>query len=204
MAARGRPRNFDRAAALGRAMEVFWERGYEGASMAELTAAMGINSPSLYACFGCKEQLFREAVDHYVETDGAGGWTAFQQIASTREALQALLDASAEAATMPGKPSGCFIVLGAAVGAPENDELRQQLAARRQSMCDQVRLRLERAIVGGELSAAADAPGLTAYFMTVLQGMSIMARDGKTREQLLGVAKHAMAAWDAFAARPAG
>ena len=71
MATRGRPRTFDRAGALRRAMEVFWEHGYEGTSMSDLTAAMGIKSPSLYAAFGCKEELFREAVAYYNETLGA-------------------------------------------------------------------------------------------------------------------------------------
>lgn len=201
MAARGRPRCFDRTAALQQAMEVFWARGYEGASIADLTAAMGIASPSLYAAFGSKEQLFREAVDHYVETDGSGCWRGFNDHPTARAAIAAVLEAGAEASTMPGKPSGCFIVLAAMTCSAENAELQRELSERRRSLCDVVRLQLERGIARGELAPGTDAQALTAFFITVLQGMSIRARDGGSREDLLAVARHAMAVWDGLAAR---
>jgi AcrR family transcriptional regulator len=201
MAPRGRPRCFDRTVALQKAMEVFWEHGYEGASMAELTAAMGIASPSLYAAFGCKEQLFREAVEHYTATDGSGTWKALNDSESAREAIEELLKATAEAVTLPGRPAGCFIVLGATNCSPENEDVQKELSERRLSMCELIRLRLERGVAEGELPAGTDVRSLTSYVVSVQQGMSILARDDSSREQLLAVARHAMLAWDGLKAR---
>ena len=202
MAPRGRPRCFDRTQALQKAMEVFWARGYEGTSMTELTAAMGIASPSLYAAFGSKQQLFRAATEHYAQTEGSGTWATFDAHATAREAIETLLRTTAENVTAPGKPPGCFTIFAAANCAPENDEVRRDMTQRRVSVCDHVRLRLERAIAEGELPPGTNARSLTSYFMAVQQGMSIRARDGGSREELLDVAEHAMAVWNGLA-RPA-
>jgi len=203
MAPRGRPRCFDRTQALQKAMEVFWARGYEGTSMTELTAAMGIASPSLYAAFGSKQQLFREASELYARTQGSGTWAAFDGHATAREAIETLLRTTAESVTAPGKPPGCFTVFAAANCTPENDEIRHDMTKRRISVCDHVRLRLERAVAEGELPPGTNARSLTSYFMAVQQGMSIRARDGGSREELLDVARHAMVVWDGLAAPPA-
>src|SRR5918996_4164529 len=112
MAERGRPRSFDRAAALRRAMEVFWAKGYDGASLSDLTAAMGINSPSLYAAFGSKEGLFREAVALYGATEGTEIWEALPQAPTAREAIERFLRASALSFTRPDRPAGCLVVPG--------------------------------------------------------------------------------------------
>ena len=108
MAERGRPRCFDRAAALEKAMEVFWARGYAGASIAELTEAMGIASPSLYAAFGSKEALFREAVELYVRSDDACTLKMLEGNLTTRESIAAMLFSSARSCVLPAKPTGSF------------------------------------------------------------------------------------------------
>ncbi|ACG74464.1 transcriptional regulator, TetR family [Anaeromyxobacter sp. K] len=205
MATRGRPRSFDRGEALRKAMEVFWDRGYDGASMADLTRAMGINSPSLYAAFGSKAALFREAVDLYAATAGAGGRCALDE-GTAREALRGMLRATVEGLTAAGKPRGCMIVLGACQGgAPDAGDgaaLDALLRARRARAVEDVRRRLRRGVDEGDLPPGADVEALTAFYATVLQGLSLRARDGASRAELLGIVESAMAAWDALL-RPA-
>jgi AcrR family transcriptional regulator len=196
MSPRGRPRSFDRTEALKRAMEVFWERGYEGSSLAELTAAMRINSPSLYAAFGSKRQLFDEAVAHYAATDGSTTWHAFASRPTARAAVEALLRSTAESVTQPGKPPGCLIVLAATNCAAENDAVRDDLSDRRRSLVEALRMRLERGIAEGDLPSGTDTRALATFFTTVLQGMSVQARDGATREDLMKALDHLMRAWD--------
>jgi AcrR family transcriptional regulator len=195
MAARGRPRCFDRTCALEQAMEVFWERGYEGASVAELTAAMGIAAPSLYAAFSSKEELFRESVRHYLQTDGSGIWQSLDDEPSARLAVVNLLKAGAEAATMPNKPAGCFLVHAMANCSPENIEMQLELQERRVHLADLLRLRLDRGIADGDIRPGTDTRSLSAYFITVLQGMSMRARDGGSRTELMQAAEYALAAW---------
>lgn len=199
MADRGRPRSFDRATALRRAMEVFWAKGYDGASLADLTAAMGIRSPSLYAAFGSKEQLFSEAVALYDGTQGTGIWDALDQ-APARAAFARFLHATADAFTREGDPPGCLIVLGALNSNEGNDGACRDLRRRRTGNVSTLRDRLERAIREGELPPTVDCAAVAAFYATVQQGMSIQARDGAARETLHAVADCAMAAWDGLTA----
>jgi AcrR family transcriptional regulator len=196
MSERGRPRSFDRAAALRSAMEVFWAKGYDGASLAELTAAMDINSPSLYAAFGSKEALFREAVDLYGATEGTEIWTALPEAPTARAAIERFLCATAEAFTRPGKPAGCLIVLGALHANDANANVCRALRQHRADNVVALRARLERAVGEGELPQNLDCQAVATFYATVQQGMSIQARDGATRDTLLAVAGCAMAAWD--------
>lgn len=198
MAERGRPRSFDRTAALRRAMEVFWAKGYAGASMADLTAAMGINSPSLYAAFGCKEQLFREAVDLYRETEGLEVWKEMESFTTARAAVETFLMRTAEAFTRPGKPTGCLVVLGAVVGGDAGESVSQALCERRRGNLGVLTRRLERAVAEGELPPGIDCGAIATFYLTVQQGMSLQARDGSTREALTAIARSAMAAWPAL------
>jgi len=200
MAERGRPRNFDRAQALQKAMEVFWSKGYEGTSLTDLTEAMGINSPSLYGAFGSKEGLFREAVQLYRETEGAAARQALLSAPTARDAVQSMLMASAERFTAPGVPPGCMIVLGAPAGCVNHASVGDFLGDNRRDMQGRILARLNAGAAQGELPASADLKGLAAFYTTVLHGMSIQARDGASRRTLQAVARQAMCAWDALSA----
>jgi AcrR family transcriptional regulator len=201
MAERGRPRSFERATALRRAMEVFWARGYDGASLADLTAAMGINSPSLYAAFGSKEALFREAVALYGATEGTEIWTALPDAPTAREAIERFLCASAKSFTRPDRPGGCLIVLSALLVNDGNANVCRELRESRAENVATLRDRLERAVREGELPKDLDSQAVATFYATVQQGMSIQARDGASRATLLAVAGCAMAAWDGLTSR---
>lgn len=196
---RGRPRSFDRDAVLGRAMRVFWERGYEGTSIADLLRVMGITPPSLYAAFGSKEQLFREAIEYYSRVEAATA-IAMRQDGSARDAMERMLRANADAYAEPDKPSGCMVVLCATIGPPANERVRAYLAAQRGLSQDEIQHRLEVAVTEGELPSGTDSAGMALFYTTVLQGMSLQARDGAGRAALHRVVDGAMAAWDTFAA----
>jgi AcrR family transcriptional regulator len=200
MAGRGRPRTFDRAAALRSAMRVFWEHGYEGAAMADLTRAMGINSPSLYAAFGSKEELFREAVALYEQTEGAAAMTALTTGATAREAIAGALRANACAYTEPDNPRGCMIVLAATTYTDRSEAVRDHLADMRRGMERLFQDRVERGIADGDVPPGTDAAQVAAFYNAVMQGMSVQARDGASRAALLAVAGRAVEAWDVVVA----
>lgn len=196
MAERGRPRNFDRADALRRAMVVFWAKGYDGTSMSDLITAMDIKSPSIYAAFGCKEELFREAVALYRATEGGRIWGCMTTAPSARAAIETMLRESAEEFTRPGKPRGCLIVLGALHVDDGNEAVRRELRDHRAENMKMLLLRLKRGVAEGELPNGPDWRAIATFYITVQQGMSIQARDGASRNSLLTVADCAMAAWD--------
>jgi AcrR family transcriptional regulator len=200
MAGRGRPRTFDRAAALQDAMRVFWEHGYEGAAMADLTQAMGINSPSLYAAFGSKEELFREAVALYEQTEGAAAMAALSTGSTARAAISGALRANAVAYTEPENPRGCMIVLAATTYTERSEAVRDHLAGLRRGMERLFQARVERGIADGDVPEGADAAGVAAFYNAVMQGMSVQARDGASRAALIAVAERAEAAWDVVTA----
>jgi AcrR family transcriptional regulator len=177
-------------------MRVFWERGYEAASMSDLTAAMGIASPSLYAAFGSKEQLFHEAVALYDATDGSAAARALDEAPTAREAVAALLRANARARTADGGPPGCMIVLSATNCSEANAAVREHLAARRRDRMAELARRLRQGVREGDLHAGVDAEAVAAYYTAVLQGMSVRARDGASQAELDRTAELAMAAWD--------
>lgn len=199
MAERGRPRGFDRAEALERAMRLFWAKTYEGASLAELTDAMGINAPSLYAAFGSKEGLFREALAHYSDRAGGGFWKELDEIPDARAAVEHLLLATAAAFSDPADPPGCLIVLGAQHGYDDEDAVHRELRDRRRGNLDQLASRLRRAVAEGELSANFDVEGAAAFYLSVQTGMSVLARDGAGRDMLEAVARGAMLGWGGWA-----
>jgi AcrR family transcriptional regulator len=185
-------------------MRLFWERGYEGTSLADLTEAMGINRPSLYAAFGSKEELFREAVAYYDAVEGLATARALQREPTARAAVHAMLRDNARSYCDKARPPGCMIVLAATIGAPECAEARAFLAACRQDGQAQLQARIERAVAEGELPPGVDAARIAAFYTTVLQGLSIQARDGATAEALAGVVDAAMLAWDGLASGRTG
>ncbi|MDW6020519.1 TetR/AcrR family transcriptional regulator [Mesorhizobium sp. BAC0120] len=196
MAERGRPRAFDRDLALRRAMEVFWTKGYDNASLADLTSAMGINSPSLYAAFGSKEALFNEAIVLYGKVEGPQIWDSLTSAPTAKEAISGYLRATAATFTQPGKPAGCMVILGVLNINDANEGVSRALRAIRAENREVLKQRLDEGIAAGELAADLDTAKVAAFYVTVQQGMSIQARDGANRETLLAIADSAMAAWE--------
>jgi AcrR family transcriptional regulator len=187
---RGRPREFDPDQALDRALEVFWRKGYEGASISELTEAMGINRPSLYAAFGNKEELFRKALDRYSEGPAAYTYEALDE-PTARGVAERFLREAADAVTSPDSPHGCL-----ALACTDADaSIKQELCARQARWQAALRRRLERARREGDLPEGANSAELAQYIATVGQGMAVQAANGATRDQLHRVARLALQAW---------
>jgi len=191
---RGRPRLFDHDQALDKALDVFWKRGYEGASLSELTDALGINRPSLYAAFGNKEELFRKALDRYIAGPVAYASAALQQ-PTARKVVETFLTDSVLLLTDPKTPHGCMLVQGALTCGEGAQAISKLLADCRNSFQDALRLRLERAKLDGDLPATSDAAGLARYVATIHQGMSVQGTSGATHDELLGVIATVMANW---------
>lgn len=200
MTERGRPRGFDRTHALEQAMRLFWSKGYGGASLAELTQVMGINAPSLYAAFGSKDALFREAVAHYSEHHGVDIWRALEETPSAREAIERFLLATARAYSIPGDPPGCLIVLGAQYDLGDGNAAHCELRTRRRENLRQIADRLARAVAEGELPTHFAVEDAAAFYLSVQTGMSVLARDGANRDTLEAVARAAMLGWDRWSA----
>jgi len=190
----GRPRAFDPDAALDAALSVFWERGYEGASLSDLTKAMGINKPSLYAAFGDKAELFRKVVDRYLAGQGALWDNAFQE-PTARLAIERILNLSADNLTCGQQPHGCLLVQSALTCSQESDCIKQELALRRAGSDSLLRDRFARAQAEGELALKVDVAALARYFSTILRGMSVEASAGAARQDLQNVINLAMKAW---------
>lgn len=190
----GRPRGFDPVRALDKALRVFWQRGYEGASLAELTRSMGINRPSMYAAFGNKEELFRKALGRYEELVGGELFAALRE-PTARGSIERLLIGSAEGLSRAGQPHGCILVQGALACGEESRGVQRELAARRGVQEEMIRERLTRAKAEGDLPAHASPEELASYFTAVLHGMSVQAAGGAGREKLSGIAQRAMRAW---------
>ena len=191
---RGRPREFDTEEALDAALEVFWRKGYEGASLPDLTQAMGINRPSLYAAFGNKEELFRRVITRYVEGPAAYVRKALEE-PTARAVAERLLLRSIDLVTDPRNPSGCLLVQGALACGEAADSIRRELAARRLATELAIRERFERARSEGDLSADANPADLARFVSTLLRGIAVQAAGGTSRTELRRVARLALRAW---------
>jgi AcrR family transcriptional regulator len=192
---KGRPREFDTNEALDKALQVFWRRGYEGTSLSDLTEAMGINRPSLYAAFGNKEELFRRALDRYA--DKGPGAVHRQALAepTAKGVVQQLLRTMAISLTDPSNPPGCLAVQGALSCGEAADSIKQELCNRRSAGEQALRQRFERAKADGDLAPDTNAAALARFVVTVTQGMSVQAAGGASRADLLMVADLALKAW---------
>jgi AcrR family transcriptional regulator len=191
---KGRPREFDLDEALDRALRVFWRRGYEGATLPELTEAMGINRPSLYAAFGSKEELFRKALDRYAEGPAACLREALNE-PTARAVAEGLLEGAIAVVTDQRNPQGCLMVQGALTCGEAAESVRRELLARRVAGEVAIRQRLERARADGDLPAEADPADLAGYLVTFMRGMAVQAAGGASREDLRRVAEMALRAW---------
>jgi AcrR family transcriptional regulator len=192
----GRPRGFDRDQALARAVELFWARGYEATTLTDLQRAMGINAPSFYAAFGSKEQLFREAVQLYSRTEGAPMTHALASAPTARAAIEGLLRAATTSFCRPGKPRGCLVVLGATNCSDANSGVADFLRAQRSHRHTLIQERLRQGVVDGELPPTVDLTAIAAFYVTIIDGLAIEARDGASRRTLQTIVGCAMAAWE--------
>jgi AcrR family transcriptional regulator len=190
---RGRPRAFDADKALEKAMRVFWKNGYEGASLEDLTAAMGINRPSMYATFGNKEALFRKALDRYVEKSGPLLQEALAE-PTARATVERLLNGIVDYAG-PGKIRGCLLVQGALACGDSADPIRDELALRRAAGETALRQRFERAIAQRDLPRGSDPAALAKYVTTFQHGLAVQLAGGASRDELLAAVEVAMRAW---------
>jgi AcrR family transcriptional regulator len=195
----GRPREFNAETALDQAMEVFWRHGYEGATIAQLTEAMGINPPSLYACFGNKEGLLKAALDRYTKLRNV--WMDGVVAAPTaRDVAERMLMGIAEKQTDPANPPGCLLVQGGIACGTGSENVPFELAARRAQNEDQLRDRFVRAKAEGDLKPTSDPAALARYVSAVSVGMGVMASSGSDREALRQVASVAVQAVEAQSA----
>jgi AcrR family transcriptional regulator len=190
----GRPREFDADRALDRAIEVFWRQGYEGTSISDLTEAMGINPPSLYAAFGNKEQLFRKALYRYVESH-AGHWHEAFHAPTGRAMVERLLYGSADFLTKESNPPGCLFVRSSMACNQAAEAIRCEMGARGEAGEGPLRDRLDHFKAAGELPADFDTADYARYVITVMEGMAVRAAEGATRADLHKVADLTLRSW---------
>jgi AcrR family transcriptional regulator len=185
----GRPRAFDFEKALHQAMQVFWRKGYLGTSLSDLTDAMGINRPSLYAAFGNKKSLFRKALAHYAKGPSSYLSEALQE-PTARAVVERLLHGVVDLLTDPRTPTTCLWVHGAL--SCGDDPLREEFAAQRAVGLAELRTRFKRAGADGDLPPDSDADALAHYVQTVNFGLTVQASTGATRKELLRVVEVAL------------
>jgi AcrR family transcriptional regulator len=190
----GRPRAFNPEEALAKALLVFWRRGYAGASLSELTAAMGINRPSLYAAFGNKEELFHKALDLYLGGPANGSSEALQET-TARAVLEHLLNRLVALLSDPDHPAGCLLVKGGLSSGKADDSIRNEMIKRRLAGEIALRERFERAKAEGDLPANSDPARLAFYVTTVTQGMTVQAVNGTDQNELCRLVEMVMQTW---------
>jgi len=193
---RGRPSAFNYNEALEKALKVFWMRGYEGASMAELSEAMGINRPSIYAAYGNKEELFSKAVDRYIAGPAAYVAEAMRE-PTAKQVAEKFLTKSAELLSNECNPRGCMIAIGTLFSGEGSEQVQRALISYRQGYEKALRERFDLAQSQHDLPQAVNTAALAKYIATVHQGMSVQSASGATREELLAIAQQALNNWPA-------
>lgn len=193
LATRGRPREFCPDEALAAALRIFWTKGYEGASLTDLTDGMGITRPSLYAAFGNKEALFRQALDLYERDKMAYIGEAMRE-PSARAVAEYLLRGAVETAT-GGECRGCMGVISSVACQSVEPSIRDDVNRRTESAKQLIVERMQRAIDEDEFLGPTQADGITRYLLALMQGISVQAQSGATRAELMQVADAALAAW---------
>jgi AcrR family transcriptional regulator len=182
-------------------MRLFWSRGYDAISMADLRAELGITQASLYAAFGSKERLFHEAVELYRQTAGFGTTAVLATGGSAREAMRAMLQTAVDAFSAPDSPGGCLLILGATNCPVESKTVQDHLLSIRRQMSQSILDRLKLGQRDGDVPTTAPVTTLTAFFSTVLHGVALQSRDGASRKTLTQVVEIAMATWQQIVIR---
>ncbi len=193
-AVKGRPREFCVDQALAAALSVFWTKGYEGASLTDLTEAMGITKPSLYAAFGNKEALFHKALDLY-EVEKLQYMRVALEQPTARGVAECLMRGALEAQTSTSGPRGCLGVIHSMACGAEAESIKADVLARRASAQAALTARFERAKAEGDLPAHVDVQGLNSYLYALLQGMAVQAGSGATRDELERLVDTGLALW---------
>ncbi|WP_174050927.1 TetR/AcrR family transcriptional regulator [Rhizobium rhizogenes] len=188
---RGRPPAFDRETVLAAARDTFWKHGYDGSSIADLTAAMKITPQSLYAAFSSKADLYREALEQYRRMPRPEPGNPLQDAVDTVAAFDGFLSNAAGIFTAPEHPKGCMISTAVLNCAEENEPVAHHVASMRLQTLDLFAARVERGIAEGDMRPDANARSLARFLGAIVQGMSVQARDGATREELLEIVAHA-------------
>jgi len=191
---RGRPREFNADAALAAALRVFWSKGYEGTSLTDLTEAMGITRPSLYAAFGNKESLFRQALDLYEREKLAYVGRALEA-PTARGVVKHLLEGALDTCAGKGEPRGCLRVISSAPCGTEAQSIREEVVKRGRLIQAAMIDRMKRAVEEGDFDHPVDPEAITRYLTAVLQGMSVQAGAGAPRKDLERVVETTLAMW---------
>ncbi|MFE3270035.1 TetR/AcrR family transcriptional regulator [Streptomyces sp. NPDC059215] len=179
----GRPREFDTDKALDRALDVFWEHGYEGASLAQLTTAMGVSRSSMYATFGSKDELFTKIIDRYYLGDAAYTAAALDE-PTVRDVVREYLHRNVDAITSPDHPRGCLVVGSALRCGPENSAIAADLAERRRTTTRALQHRFEQGRRDGDTTFTLTPAELAQYISTISEGLSVRAASGVSRDEL--------------------
>jgi AcrR family transcriptional regulator len=190
----GRPLSFERDAVLHKAMLTFWQYGYETTSISDLTKAMGVSAPSLYAAFGDKKQLFLEAMRLYAGDPEAIG-RAIDEGATAYDVAREMLFAAATKYTGDATPKGCLLASATASGSSASADVQHAVAQIRRDIRKRFSKRIKRDIANGVLPPETDSSSLSGLVMAVMEGMSVLARDGASRNDLLAIAEATLQAW---------
>lgn len=193
-ATKGRPREFDPDEALAAALRVFWTKGYEGASISDLTCAMGITRPSMYAAFGNKEELFRKTLDLY-EREKLDYIGKAIEAPTARGVAERLLRGALEAQMNSGDPRGCMGVINSMACGDEAESIRAEVIARGQVAKRAITERFERARAEGDLPENVDANGVTSFLMAIMQGLAVQAGAGASCKDLQSLIDTSLACW---------
>ncbi|WP_130804058.1 TetR/AcrR family transcriptional regulator [Acinetobacter ihumii] len=195
---RGRPKCFNEEQALQKAMLLFWEHGYEATSINDLTQALEITAPSLYSSFGDKTTLFYKSIDYYLAHEACPIEPIFMQARTAKIAFELFLYDNIKRLIQPNKPKGCMLITAAMNGSEQTQDVQHNLLEKRLATKNKLRERLEQGIRDGDLANTTPVAIMTDFYCTIIQGLSMQARDGADMQELNQVVEHAMKAWDLF------
>jgi AcrR family transcriptional regulator len=195
---RGRPKCFDEQQALQKAMLLFWEYGYESTSMSDLTKALNLTAPSIYSSFGDKSQLFHACLEYYLKHEACPLEVIFQQAKTAKIAIEIYLYENLKKLVQQNKPTGCMLVTATMNCSQEHAPIQHDLLLKRQQVKENIYQRLQQGVKEGDLNPRANIQAMTDYYSTVIQGLTMQARDGVSAEQLQSVVTLAIKTWELF------